>query len=122
MVVDRDHLNALQPPTQSRVLCITIIAALCSSGCGRVVHPRLRLLTIITGLFTDTSYAKQVGEMVISTPHWGCYCGDNDIVVREEQTVTKSLKKKNYRPELVKLHDDLAKRPFCISPFMMVSF
>lgn len=84
-------------PTQSRVLCITIIAALCSSGCGRVVHPGCTVASAdhhYRPLHRHSSYAKQVGEMAISTPLWGCYCGDNDIIVREEQTASKSLKQR----------------------------
>lgn len=38
----------------------------------------------ITVLFTDTSYAQRVGEMVF-TQLWG-YRGDADMIVRDEQT------------------------------------
>lgn len=70
-------LCRLPTPAQGSVLCITITDALCSSGSGA-----------ITGPFTDPSYAKRLGEMVFAQL-WG-YCGDADIIVREEQTKISS--------------------------------
>lgn len=96
------------------VLCITIMAALCSSGCVRVVHPGCVVASAdhhYGPLHRHSSYAKQVGEMAVFTQLWGCYCGDNYIIMREEQTVTKS-KNNNYPLELVNLQHNLTKDHF----------